>query len=120
MLQVLDKAQGNLIALRATGKLRKEDYENFIPVFKGKIAQYDKVRWYFEMKDFEGWTFSAFLEEIKFDLKNASKFERVAIVGDKTWEKWMTEVSKLFTSAEVKFFKLENKEMAMKWVQSSL
>lgn len=120
MFNVLGISRENLIALKVTGKLKQADYDEIMPLLKEKLQQYSKIRWYLELEHFEGWTIKSFYQEITFDLKNASRFEMIAIVGDKEWEKWMAEISKFFTMAEVKFYKPENKGEAMAWIQSHM
>ena len=53
------------------------------------IADHGKIRVLFEMRDFHGWEAGALWEDVKFDFKHFSDIERAAMVGDKTWEKWM-------------------------------
>lgn len=44
-----------VIALKFTGDLEKEDYEQFIPIIEEKIRHHGKINLYWEMADFEGW-----------------------------------------------------------------
>ena len=44
------------------------------------------------------------------------QIERLAIVGEKTWHKWMTGFCKPFTSAEVRYFTHEELDAARAWV----
>ena len=82
------------------------------------VEQYGKVRWYYAMQDFEGWALESWIKELKMDIKYANDIEKLAMVGDKKWEEWMTEFIKPFTSAEVKYFDLSEKVEAMKWVKA--
>ena len=117
MLQILGQTEGNLIATRATENLTEADYDKLLPLLNNIVEKYKKIRWYFEMEGFEGWTPKAFWKDLKFDVQHANKFEKVAMVGDEKWENWMTDLMKPFTSAEVKFFDLEEKEIAKKWIK---
>ncbi len=47
--------EGKVLAIRAVGKLTKEDYEAFVPKVAQLIQRFGKVRILFEMKDFHGW-----------------------------------------------------------------
>ena len=117
MLQILGQTEGNLLATRATGNLTEADFDKLLPLLNNIVERYKKIRWYFEMEGFEGWTPKAFWKDLKFDVQHANDFEKVAMIGDKKWEKWMTDLMKPFTSAEVKFFDLEEKEIAKKWIK---
>ncbi|MEG9328300.1 STAS/SEC14 domain-containing protein [Salinimicrobium catena] len=108
----------NIVYTIAEGQLDDEDYNRIIPLLKEKIESFGKVRWYFEMKDFTGWTFSAMWKDLKFDVKNRNNLERVAMVGDKTWEKQLTQLMKPFTEAEIKFYESEDREKARYWIKA--
>jgi hypothetical protein len=51
------------------------------------------------MTDFHDWKAGALWQDIKFDLKHCTDIERLAMVGDKTWEKGMSVFCKPFTTA---------------------
>src|SRR5580704_16153587 len=80
---------GRVLEVRVTGKLTKEAYQKFVPAVDAQIKQYGKLRILFIMQDFHGWTAGAMWEDLKFDLKHWKDIERLAIVGDKKWEKGM-------------------------------
>lgn len=111
------QADQNVVYTIAEGKLDNEDYERIIPLLQEKVQVFGKIRWYFEMRDFKGWSLSAMWKDIKFDLKNRKNFERIAMVGDKTWEKELTQLMKPFTDAEIKFFETEDREEAKHWIK---
>lgn len=111
------QADQNIVYTIAEGKLDDEDYKRVIPLLEEKISIYGRIRWYFEMRDFQGWTFSAMWKDLKFDIKNRNNIERVAMVGDKKWEKQLTQLMKPFTDADVKFFETEEREKAKHWIR---
>lgn len=117
MIQILEQTENNLIATKATEKLTTTDYEKLLPILKDRLKQYDKIRWYFEMENFKGWDLMAFWEDVKFDAKHANDFEKIAMVGDKQWEKLLTDLMKPFTSAEIKYFDLKEKDKALQWIK---
>lgn len=120
MIQILEQTPDNIIATKATGKLTEADYNKLLPLLNNKIEQYRKIRWYFEMENFDGWELKAVWEDVKFDTKHANDFDKVAMVGEKKWEEWMTDLMKPFTSAEVKYFDSSQKEEAMQWIKNQI
>lgn len=106
----------NIIYTNAVKTLTKEDYEKLLPQVEKVIDEHKKVRWYFEMQDFEGWKLSSFWRDLKFDVKHLGDFEKIAMVGDKGWQEWLTSFMKPFTSANVKYFELTDKEEAKQWI----
>jgi len=69
-----------------------------------EIAKDGKINVFVQLHDFHGWDAHALWDDIKFSTTHCTKMQKVAIVGDKTWEKWMAKVCKPFTMAKVKYF----------------
>lgn len=110
------QVERNIIYTIAEEKLTDEDYDRLIPLLEEKIRSYGKIRWYFEMQEFEGWSLSAMWRDLKFDFSNKENLERIAMVGDKSWEKQLTQLMKPFTGAEIKYFGTNDKEEARNWI----
>lgn len=77
----------------------------------------DKIRGYFEISDFDGWTLEGFWENLKKDGVQATDYEKIAMVGNKKWESWLSLLIEPVTTAEVNYFSLENKEKAKEWIE---
>ena len=43
-----------------------------------------------EMHDFHGWDIDAAWQDIQFDVKDFNDIERLAMVGEKQWARWMS------------------------------
>ena len=106
----------NIVEVKVTGKLVKEDYDTFVPEFDRLIKRFGKIRILFEMVDFHGWTVSALWADFKFDLKHFQDIDRLAMVGDKKWEKGMSVFCKPFTTATVRYFDQDVREEAIAWL----
>ena len=100
----------------AQNKLDIKDYENLIPVLTEHIMAHQEVKWYIEMKNFEGWKASMYWKGIELELPNEEHLIKVALVGSVEWQEQFTEVLMLFTRAHIKFFKVEEKDDAKKWL----
>lgn len=120
MLQILHQSQGNIVATKVTGKVTGIDYLKLLPLLNDRFRQYEKIRWYFEMENFTGWNLTVFWEDVKFDLRHAKDFERIALVGDKAWQEWMTSFMQPFNNAQIEFFEVGHRELAWEWITSNL
>lgn len=107
----------NIIYTVAEEKLTDDDYERLIPLLEEKVRSYGKIRWYFEMKEFEGWSLSAMWRDLKFDFSNNENLERIAMVGNKDWEKQLTLLMKPFTGATIQYFDSSEKDEAKNWIK---
>jgi hypothetical protein len=115
-----EQAGGKLLAVELSGKLAKQDYEQFVPEVERLIRQHGKLRLVVELKDFHGWELGALWEDIKFDLKHFRDIERLALVGETRWEKGMAAFCKPFTTAEIRYFDKADRDKAYAWIQSGL
>lgn len=118
-LIIHEEKNGNIIEVSASGKLTAEDYRTFAPQVEKDIQENGKVRILFRMQDFHGWQVGALWEDIKFDMKHFSDIERLALVGDKKWEKGMATFCKPFTTAKIRFFTPDEIDAAKEWLQES-
>jgi hypothetical protein len=107
---------GKVLEIELTGRLQKEDYEHFLPVVERLVKEHGKIRMLVEMHDFQGWNAGALWEDIKFDLRHFWDIERLAIVGEKAWERGMAAFCKPFTTAKVHYFERGAIEQARAWL----
>jgi len=107
----------NVLKVSVSGKLTTEDYELFVPEIERQIEEHGKIRILFEMHDFHGWTAGALWQDVKFDLKHFRDIERIAMIGEKSWEHGMATFCKPFTSAKIRYFDHEQTDEAQKWIE---
>jgi hypothetical protein len=113
------KNGGKVLEVAVSGKLTHSDYEGFIPAFERLVKQHGKIRVLFEMTNFHGWEAAALWDDVKFDLKHFSDIERLAMVGDKQWEKGMSVFCRPFTTATIRYFDHAAIEDARNWVTAA-
>ncbi len=101
----------------AQNRLDATDYDNLISQLKDHIQEHNKVYWYIEMENFEGWTASAYWKGIELKLPNEERLKRVALVGNAKWHEQFTEVLIHFTRAHIKFFGPDEKKLAKEWIE---
>ena len=118
MIEVLPSPSANVLGFRLSGKLHDADYKTFTPAIDA-AAGTGKVRLLAQFHDFHGWDTHALWDDIKFATMHCTKIERIALVGEKTWEKWMAAVCKPFTLAKVKYFDVSEIDKAWAWLQEA-
>ncbi|HEX20526.1 MAG TPA: STAS/SEC14 domain-containing protein [Acidiferrobacteraceae bacterium] len=115
-IEVEGNSWENILTMRLSGKLTKEDYERFVPEIERMMKAHDKVRILVELVDFHGWTAAAAWEDTKFGIRHFNDVERIAIVGDAAWEKGMALLCEPFTVAKVKYFDTSQMAAAKTWI----
>jgi len=116
MIQELTSPYEHVIGFQLSGKLHDEDYKTFVPRIDQAIAEEGKLRLLSQFHDFQGWDTHALWDDIQFATTHCNKIEKIALVGDKNWEKWMAQVCKPFTMAQVKYFDVALIDDAWSWL----
>lgn len=117
-VNIQEKTESGVLEVNLTGKLTKEDYQRFGPEIERAIEQHSAdLRILVDLRDFHGWSPSGLWEDIKFDVKHFNDVGKIAMVGDKGWEKGMAVVCKPFTTAEVRFFEPHEMDQARTWIR---
>jgi stage II sporulation SpoAA-like protein len=107
---------GNILYTIVSEKITREDFPGLESTLDTLFTSFSKLRWYYEMQHFDGWEFKTFFHASRYTLKHNDRFEKIAMVGKKKWQEWLTDLMKPFTSAAVRYFDLEDKEKARKWI----
>ena len=115
-VQLNETNSGKILEVHVTGKLTAEDYKHFVPEFERLVHQHGRISLLFEMREFHGWEAGALWQDLKFDFKHFADIERLAMVGDRQWEKWMSDFCRPFTTAKIRYFDVAEGEAARHWV----
>ncbi|GAB2533511.1 SpoIIAA family protein [Rufibacter soli] len=116
MVEIIKTDNPTVFAVWVKGTLGKAEYEVMLPALEEKIAEHGKLNLYWEMTGLDHWSAEGLWEDLKFDVKHVNSFLKIALVGDKAWEKNLTALMKPFTSAQVKYFDHQNRDEAREWV----
>ena len=116
MIETIEDGSKNVIGVKLSGKLHDEDYKKFVPEVEAAIEKHGKVRLLSVFEDFHGWDAHALWEDIKFATKHCTHIERIAMVGEKTWEDWMAKVCRPFTLAKIRYFDAADIDQAWAWL----
>jgi stage II sporulation SpoAA-like protein len=119
MIEQLKSDSPKVLGFKMSGKLHDEDYKHFVPTVDEAIAKEGKVRLLAQFHDFHGWDMHALWDDIKFSTTHCTKIERIALVGENAWEKWMTKVCKPFTMAKIKYYDAPQIAEAWAWLNEA-
>ena len=117
MIEKLPRSAGRAIGFKLSDKLHDADYKTFVPAIDAIIATAEKARILAWFHDFHGWDAKALWDDIKFSTTHCAKVDRIALVGEKAWEKWMTQVCKPFTMAKIRYFEAPQVDEAWQWLE---
>jgi hypothetical protein len=117
MIEKLEKSDGNAIGYRVSGRITKEDYQALGPEVEALVEQEGNIRLLLDMEEFEWEEVNAWGEDLKFGREFRKKIDKLAIVGNKRWEKWIAAVADPFYAREAEFFKTDDSDAAWSWLR---
>ena len=120
MIETLETESPKIVGVKLSGKLHDEDYKRFVPTVESILSAEGKVRLFVQFEDFHGWDLHAIWDDTKFALRHYSDFDRIAMLGNRRWEKWMAQVCRPFTKATVRYFDASQADEAWAWLREGV
>jgi hypothetical protein len=117
MIEQLPSAFPKVLAFRFSGKLHDSDYQTFVPIVEAALRSQGKLRLLAHFHEFEGWDLHAGWDDLKFGAGHYADFERIAVIGDRQWQEWMTRLWRPFTRAQVRYFEASAAGAAWAWIR---
>lgn len=113
----IEHDRDDFLVCRVSGKLTRPDYDAMIPELESALQlRPGELRMMIVLEDFRGWNLEALWEDIKFDIRHRNDFARIAVVGQSRVEEWGTRLSKPLFGAQVRFYDMEDRDMARAWL----
>lgn len=105
------------LTLKALGKLSHEDCLTITPMLDAALAGVRKpsIDVFLDVTELEGWEARAAWDDFKLGLKHGSKFNQIAILGNRKWQEKAARLASWFISGEAKFFTSETEALA--WLE---
>lgn len=116
-IKLTEKLDGKILEVSVSGKLTDQDYQLFVPEFGRLAKQHGKIRVLFEMSQFHGWEVKAAWDDLKLGVKHYRDIERLAMVGENSWQQWMAVFCRPFTTAEIRYFDHSALDEARAWIE---
>jgi hypothetical protein len=117
MIEKMSESEGKVVGFKAIGTVTKADYKVLVPEVESLIEKEGSISLLLDLTQFQWEDIEAWGADINFGLTYRDKIDKMAIVGDKTWEKWMTTLAEPFYSKRAKFFYSDEIDAAWKWLK---
>ena len=119
MIEVMDESSGDILGVRATGKLSQADYQDVLtPRIELLLRQFRTVNVLFLMDEaFDCWSLGAAWANTVLVLKHRRDFEKVAMVGGPRWEEWCAKkAASPLMKCEMRTFRFDRLPEAWAWL----
>jgi hypothetical protein len=115
-----EASAGKTLAIHIRGKLTRDDYRELAPRIERLIDEHGRINLYIRFEEFSGIEPGALWEDVEFHARHFSDFERIAVVGEQAWMKWMTRFTRPFTCAKVWFFSPDDPKAGLDWAAGTV
>ncbi len=120
MFQIIPVNEDRIIAIKVIGKLNDNDLERFTTLLDKRRANNGPLSMLIELENFHGWEPEAAWSDFSFITGHDDDFQRIAIIGEKRWEHWMTALANAFTATEIRFFRRDELLLAWEWLRDGV
>jgi len=117
MFEQMSKSSRNVVGYKAIGTITASDYKSLEPEVKALVEKEGSIRMLIDMSEFKWEKVEAWISDLRFGSEFHNKIDKMAIVGDKSWEKWITHLAKPFYARDAKYFKSADIDKAWAWLR---
>jgi hypothetical protein len=120
MLEIIDSKVPSIVAVRCSDRLTLEDFQCARTVVEDAIKLNEKICLIIEVTDIAFPTLKFFAKDFKFIFKHYKSIEKVAIIGNKAWQKCWFMLMRMTFDLNGRFFKSMQHEQAWEWIKEDL
>lgn len=113
----IDRRADGVLHIIADGQLTAGDFDGFVRRFDALAGEGPTPMLVELGPAFSGWSLGGLWNDLKFDFKHRRQFGRIAVLGDKSWQKRLTEVSIPLFRGEMRFFEVSRRDEAEQWLR---
>jgi hypothetical protein len=111
----LDAGTGDTLGFEVSGDVTTADYEVLTPAVAEAVDEHGTIRLLLDLTDFHWEKVSAWGSDLRFGHEYHDTIERLAIVGNRTWQKHLAHLASPFYAEESAFF--ETRADAWTWLK---
>ncbi|MGY2491703.1 STAS/SEC14 domain-containing protein [Cupriavidus sp. CP313] len=122
MIEILEGFPGNVVAVRASGEVTRDDYERvLIPAVATTMERHDKVRVYYELgPGFTRMAAGAAWDDLKLGIAHYWHWEAIAVLTDHDWIRRAVDVFRFVVPGHIRTFRVDQASEARDWIVSPL
>lgn len=119
MILYTEDAERNYIEIKVSGQVTKEEFLETLEKIKPRMMHWQNIRILEVVENLEGVDGEAFIQDIRFAMKNIGlfrHFEKCAVVADEKWLRALTRAADPLMRAEVRAYRPDQIEEARAWL----
>jgi hypothetical protein len=117
MIEIIEGLPNNVVGIAVTGRVTKKDcYDVLMPAMENSLKGHDKIRLYYELNSrFPG----AAWDDLNVGIEYVSPCERVAIVTDVGWVRYMVKALRFLIPGEIEVFATAKASEGRAWIAAT-
>jgi hypothetical protein len=115
MITTLDGSTGNALGFAVQGDVTKSDYDVMTPAVEHAASEYGSAKLLIDLTDFRWEKVDAWGSDLSFGKQLHDNIDKMAIVGDHTWQRYLTKLAKPFYAKDARYF--ESRDDAWDWIR---
>lgn len=118
MIEKLDRSHDNVLGYKLIGTIGESDYEVLGADVTAAEAEHDSVLLLMDLTGFKWEKVTAWDDDWRFGRDHKESIVKLAIVGDKRWQKWLTKLADSVYAQEASFFDEAEADAAWAWLEA--
>ena len=116
MITTMDRSSGDVLGYTISGDVTGSDYETLVPAIAAAIGEHGSVCLLLDLTGFHWEKVSAWGADLHFGKQFHDKIDKMAIVGNKNWQRHLASLSSPFYAKQAQFF--ETDDDAWTWLEA--
>jgi len=118
MITVLSGFPDDVVAVRATGRVTRDDYAQvLVPAIERALSSHKKLSFYYELApEMQGFDVGAMWEDARVGIAHLTRWERIAVVTDVEWLRAAVNLFRFLVPAAVRVFGTGEAAEAKAWI----
>ena len=112
----LKEGSGNILGFKIVGGITKKQKKQICQVLEKQIRESGKIRLFLVIEPHKPMDAESLLFDLNFTLTYSDNIERMAIIGNKVWEKTWVALYGLFSHIRTQYFDRSEIKGAWKWI----
>ena len=118
MIAKLSESSDSVIGFKVSGTVKKDDYQVLIPEVEAAVQNNKSANLLLDLTELEGEALEAWGSDMKFGREYRKKINKMAIVGDKRWQQWMTKLAEPLFAKKARYFESSRANEAWVWLRA--
>ena len=112
----MTESADNTLGFRVQGDVTREDYDALDQAVAGVVEEHGSARILLDLTDFRWEKVDAWGADWRFGKTFKKDIDKMAIVGDRTWERYVAKLAQPFYAKESHFFETDG--AAWEWLRT--